>query len=259
MTAIRRCCLRCAVPGLEPQFRRQRVPDFSSRRKKVSQAPHHVETVFERFPAKRGLRAPNWPALRPSYRPQSGTDDGRGRNRIEITICGRGGHAPIRTCRSIRCCRGPHSHRGAKHRRAQRWPRPVSAVPVQAAILRFSVTPGVKRPDGTVRTFQHSVQVLIEHRLKTWSSHRQTFGRRGTLKYTGLPGHDQPCTTKYDTPCSGRRTVGPSMSCGKMRPSMALRIFHSSASQAWLLFAPGSGNGQGNCSCITLDMISTTR
>ena len=126
--------------------------------------------LFKRFPVEEVYALHNWPALEPG---RFGLNPGpmmASADRIEITICGKGGHAahPHRAIDPVVVA--AHIVTAAQTIVAR------NVAPLQAAVLSlcsihagnpgaFSVIPREAKLVGTVRTFSADVQNLIEERL----------------------------------------------------------------------------------------------
>lgn len=130
-----------------------------------------ADGLFTRFPADEVYALHNWPGLPPG---KIGLNPGpmmAAADRVKITLCGRGGH-------------GAHPHltvdpvlMAGQLITAVQSIIARNVAPLDAAVLSlcavqagnleaFSVVPREARLTGTVRSFQHSVQETIEHRLR---------------------------------------------------------------------------------------------
>src|SRR6185369_16633078 len=145
--------------------------------------------LFERFPCEQIFALHNWPALPPG---QIGVTPGpamAAADRIEITIDGRGGH-------------GAHPHAAidpvliaahiitAAQSIVSRNVSPLDTAVVSICSMTagnpgaMSVIPAHAKLVGTVRTFRHTTQDMIERRLhELVPSIAAGFGATATVKY----------------------------------------------------------------------------
>lgn len=145
--------------------------------------------LFERFPANEVYALHNWPGLPAGH---IGLNPGpmmAAADRVEIVISGRGGHAahPHLTVDPVLIA--GHIITAAQSIVAR------NVAPIEAAVVSlcslsaghpgaFSVVPREARLVGTIRTFQYSVQTLIEQRLADLvQSVARAFGGEATVEY----------------------------------------------------------------------------
>ncbi|HXF44602.1 MAG TPA: M20 aminoacylase family protein [Burkholderiaceae bacterium] len=145
--------------------------------------------LFERFPANEVYALHNWPGLPAGH---IGLNPGpmmAAADRVEIVISGRGGHAahPHLTVDPVLIA--GHIITAAQSIVAR------NVAPIDTAVVSlcslsaghpgaFSVVPREARLVGTIRTFQHSVQTLIEQRLaELVQSTARAFGGEASVKY----------------------------------------------------------------------------
>jgi hippurate hydrolase len=145
--------------------------------------------LFQRFPANEVYALHNWPGLPAGH---IGLNPGpmmAAADRVEIVISGRGGHAahPHLTVDPVLIA--GHVITAAQSIVAR------NVAPIDTAVVSlcslsaghpgaFSVVPREARLVGTVRTFQHSVQTLIEQRLtELVQSTARAFGGEASVKY----------------------------------------------------------------------------
>ena len=145
--------------------------------------------LFERFPANEVYALHNWPGLPAGH---IGLNPGpmmAAADRVEIVIGGRGGHAahPHLTVDPVLIA-GPIIT--AAQSIVARNVAPIDTAVVSLCSLSaghpgaFSVVPREARLVGTIRTFQHSVQTLIEQRLaELVQSTARAFGGEASVKY----------------------------------------------------------------------------
>src|SRR5215467_2644846 len=145
--------------------------------------------LFERSPANEVYALHNWPGLPAGH---IGLNPGpmmAAADRIEITVCGRGGHAAHPQLSVDPVLIAGHIITAVQSIVARNVApidtAVVSLCAVQAGNLgAFSVIPREARLIGTVRTFQHSIQTMVEHRLRDIvQSTAKAFGGEATLKY----------------------------------------------------------------------------
>lgn len=145
--------------------------------------------LFQRFPANEVYALHNWPGLPAGH---IGLNPGpmmAAADRVEIVISGRGGHAahPHLTVDPVLIA--GHIITAAQSIVAR------NVAPIDTAVVSlcslsaghpgaFSVVPREARLVGTVRTFQHSVQTLIEQRLtELVQSTARAFGGEASVRY----------------------------------------------------------------------------
>lgn len=145
--------------------------------------------LFDRFPVQTIYAMHNWPAMRPGT---VGLNDGAmmaAADRITIQITGRGGH-------------GAHAYQTvdvllvaahlitAVQSIVSRNVRPIDSAVVSLCAMQagdlgsFSVLPGAATLVGTVRTFDHAVQAMVERRLhELCSAVGMAFGAAVAMEY----------------------------------------------------------------------------
>ena len=127
--------------------------------------------LFERFPVQSVYAMHNWPAMKPGT---VGLNDGAmmaAADRITIHITGRGGHGahPYQTVDVLLVAAHLIT---AVQSIVARNVRPIDSAVVSLCAIQagdlgaFSVLPGEATLVGTVRTFDHAVQALVERRLQ---------------------------------------------------------------------------------------------
>jgi len=145
--------------------------------------------LFTRFPADEVYALHNWPALPAGH---IGLNPGpmmAAADRIEITISGRGGHAAHPHLTVDPVIIAAHIITAAQSI-VSRNVAPIDAAVVSLCSLQaghpgaFSVVPREAKLVGTVRSFQHSIQELIEKRLvELAQSTARAFGGEASVRY----------------------------------------------------------------------------
>ncbi len=211
--------------------------------------------LFERFPANEVYALHNWPGLPPGH---IGLNPGpmmAAADRIEITIRGKGGHAAhphltvdpvliaghiITACQSI----------------VARNVAPIDAAVVSLCAVQaghpgaFSVIPREARMIGTVRTFQHSIQTMVEQRLtEIVQSTARAFGGEATLKYERVYPATINHAPQYEHALHvAEELVGRDHVIRQMPPSMGAEDFSFMLQVKPGCYARlGQGAGDGGC------------
>lgn len=213
--------------------------------------------LFTRFPCDEVYALHNWPGLPAGH---IGLNPGpmmAAADRIEIAICGRGGHAahPHLTVDPVLIA--GHIITAAQSIVAR------SIAPIDAAVVSlcsleagnpgaFSVIPREAKLVGTVRAFQHSIQEAIEQRLtELVESTARAFGGEATVRYERIYPATINHAPQYEHACKvADELVGHDRVTRQMPPSMGAEDF------AFMLHArpgcyarlgQGSASGAGNC------------
>ena len=211
--------------------------------------------LFERFPANEVYALHNWPGLPAGH---IGLNPGpmmAAADRIEITICGKGGHAAHPQLSIDPVLIAGHIITAAQSIVAR------NVAPIDTAVVSlcavqaghpgaFSVIPREARIIGTVRTFQHSVQSLVEHRLRDLvESTAKAFGGEATLKYERVYPATINHAPQYDHALHvAEDLVGREHVVRHMPPSMGAEDFSFMLQAKPGCYARlGQGSGQGSC------------
>jgi hippurate hydrolase len=211
--------------------------------------------LFERFPANEVYALHNWPGLPVGH---IGLNPGpmmAAADRIEITISGKGGHAahphlsvdPILIAGQIIT---------AAQSIVARNVAPIETAVVSLCAVQaghpgaFSVIPREARLIGTVRAFQHSIQTMIEHRLREIvQSTARAFGGEGTLKYERVYPATINHAPQYDHALHvAEDLIGRDHVVRQMPPSMGAEDFSFMLQVKPGCYARlGQGMGEGSC------------
>jgi len=211
--------------------------------------------LFERFPANEVYALHNWPGLPAGH---IGLNPGpmmAAADRIEITICGKGGHAAHPHLSVDPVLIAGHIITAAQSIVAR------NVAPIDTAVVSlcavqaghpgaFSVIPREARIIGTVRTFQHSVQSLIEHRLRDLvESTAKAFGGEATLRYERVYPATINHAPQYDHALHvAEDLVGREHVVRHMPPSMGAEDFSFMLQAKPGCYARlGQGSGQASC------------
>jgi hippurate hydrolase len=211
--------------------------------------------LFERFPANEVYALHNWPGLPPGH---IGLNPGpmmAAADRFEITICGRGGHAahPHQTVDPVLIAGHIIT---AVQSVVARNVAPIDTAVVSLCAVQaghpgaFSVIPREARLIGTVRTFQHSIQTLIEHRLNELvQSTAKAFGGEATLKYERVYPATINHAPQYDHAVHvAEDLVGRDHVVRQMPPSMGAEDFSFMLQAKPGCYARlGQGTGESGC------------
>jgi hippurate hydrolase len=212
--------------------------------------------LFERFPANEVYALHNWPGLPAGH---IGLNPGpmmAAADRIEITISGRGGHAAHPHLSVDPVLIAGHIITAVQSVVAR------NVAPIDTAVVSlcavqaghpgaFSVIPREARLIGTVRTFQHSIQTLVEHRLtELVQSTARSFGGEAKLKYERVYPATINHAPQYEHAAHvAEDLVGRDHVVRQMPPSMGAEDF-----SFMLQVKPGCyarlGQGTGEASCF---------
>jgi hippurate hydrolase len=211
--------------------------------------------LFQRFPANEVYALHNWPGLPAGH---IGLNPGpmmAAADRVEITISGRGGHAAHPHLSVDPVLIAGHIITAAQSIVARNV-APIDAAVISLCALQaghpgaFSVIPREARLIGTVRTFQHSIQTMIEQRLADLvQATAQGFGGTATVKYERIYPATINHAPQYDHALHvAEELVGREHVVRHMPPSMGAEDF------AFMLQAKpgcyarlGQGTGDGGC------------
>jgi amidohydrolase len=211
--------------------------------------------LFERFPANEVYALHNWPGLPAGH---IGLNPGpmmAAADRIEITICGRGGHAAHPQLSVDPVLIAGHIITAVQSVVAR------NVAPIDTAVVSlcavqaghpgaFSVIPREARLIGTVRTFQHSIQTMVEHRLQEIvHSTAKAFGGEATLKYERVYPATINHAPQYDHAVHvAEDLVGRDHVVKHMPPSMGAEDFSFMLQAKPGCYARlGQGTGEGSC------------
>ena len=211
--------------------------------------------LFERFPANEVYALHNWPGLPAGH---IGLNPGpmmAAADRIEITICGRGGHAAHPQLSVDPVLIAGHIITAVQSIVAR------NVAPIETAVVSlcavhaghpgaFSVIPREARLIGTVRTFQHSIQTMVEHRLHDIvHSTAKAFGGEATLKYERVYPATINHAPQYDHALHvAEDLVGRDHVVRHMPPSMGAEDFSFMLHARPGCYARlGQGAGEGTC------------
>jgi amidohydrolase len=213
--------------------------------------------LFTRFPADEVYALHNWPGLPVGH---IGLNPGpmmAAADRIEITIGGKGGHAahPHLTVDPVVIAAQIIT---AAQTIVARNVAPIDAAVVSLCCVQagnpgaFSVVPREAKLIGTVRTFQHSVQDLVEARLRVLvESTARAYGGEGHLKYERVypatinhaPQYDHAVRVAEDL--VGRERVARNMPPSMGAEDFAFMLHAKPGCYARLGQAPADGKGSG--------------
>jgi hippurate hydrolase len=212
-----------------------------------------ADGLFARFPADEVYALHNWPGLPPGHIGMNPGPMMAAADRVDITICGKGGHGahphmtvdPVLVAGHVITAAQSIVARNVAPLEAA----VVSLCAVQAGHLNaFSVVPREAKITGTVRAFKHSVQDQIEARLKTLiESVAAAFGATAEVKYQRLYPATINHRPQYEFAASiAEELVGREQVVRNMPPSMGAEDF------AFMLQAKpgcyarlGQGGGEG--------------
>ncbi|HTT10931.1 MAG TPA: M20 aminoacylase family protein [Burkholderiaceae bacterium] len=211
--------------------------------------------LFERFPANEVYALHNWPGLPAGH---IGLNPGpmmAAADKIEITICGRGGHAAHPQLSVDPVLIAGHIITSVQSIVAR------NVAPIETAVVSlcaiqaghpgaFSVIPREARLIGTVRTFQHSIQTMVEHRLREIvHSTAKAFGGEATLKYERVYPATINHAPQYDHAVRvAEDLVGRDHVVRQMPPSMGAEDFSFMLQAKPGCYARlGQGTGEGSC------------
>jgi hippurate hydrolase len=212
-----------------------------------------ADGLFTRFPADEVYALHNWPGLPPGHIGMNPGPMMAAADRLEISICGKGGHGahphmtvdPVLVAGHVITAAQSIVARNVAPLEAA----VVSLCAVQAGHLNaFSVVPREAKITGTVRAFKHSVQDQIEARLKTLiESVAAAFGAMAEVKYQRLYPATINHRPQYEFAASiAEELVGREQVVRNMPPSMGAEDF------AFMLQAKpgcyarlGQGGGEG--------------
>jgi hippurate hydrolase len=212
-----------------------------------------ADGLFTRFPADEVYALHNWPGLPPGHIGMNPGPMMAAADRVDITICGKGGHGahphmtvdPVLVAGHVITAAQSIVARNVAPLEAA----VVSLCAVQAGHLNaFSVVPREAKITGTVRAFKHSVQDQIEARLETLiESVAAAFGATAEVKYQRLYPATINHRPQYEFAASiAEELVGREQVVRNMPPSMGAEDF------AFMLQAKpgcyarlGQGGGEG--------------
>jgi amidohydrolase len=188
--------------------------------------------LFQRFPADEVYALHNWPNLPAG---QIGLNDGpmmAAADRVEITVCGRGGHGAHPHLTVDPVVAAAHIIIAAQSIVAR------NVAPLDNAVLSlcavqtgnlgaFSVVPREARIAGTVRSFRTEVQALVEERLtELVESTARAFGAEGRTLYERIYpatiNHREQARAAGDV---AEQLVGPANVVRDIPPSMGAEDF----------------------------------
>jgi hippurate hydrolase len=214
--------------------------------------------LFTRFPADEVYALHNWPGLPAGH---IGLNPGpmmAAADRIEITISGKGGHAahphltvdPVVIAAQII---------NAAQTIVSRNVAPIDAAVVSLCSVQagnpgaFSVVPREAKIAGTVRSFQHSIQDMIEARLTDLvQSTARAYGAEGRVRYERIYPATINHAPQYEHAARvAEELVGREHVVRNMPPSMggedfAFMLHAKPGCYARLGQGPVDGKGQGN-------------
>jgi len=211
--------------------------------------------LFERFPANEVYALHNWPGLPAGH---IGLNPGpmmAAADRIEITICGRGGHAAHPHLSVDPVLIAGHIITAVQSIVARNV-APIDTAVVSLCAIQaghpgaFSVIPREARIIGTVRAFQHSIQTMVEQRLNDIvHATAKAFGGEATLKYERVYPATINHAPQYDHALHvAEDLIGRDHVIRQMPPSMGAEDFSFMLQAKPGCYARlGQGMGEGSC------------
>lgn len=213
--------------------------------------------LFERFAVQSVFGMHNWPALPPGTIGLNSGPMMAAADRVRIEITGRGGHGahPYQTVDPVLVAAHIIT---AVQSIVSRNVKPVDSAVISLCAMQagdldvMSVVPGSATLAGTVRTFKHEVQALVERRLhELCSAVAQGFGASARVTYERL----YPATV--NTPAQAQfagdvaeRLVGADRVVRDLEPSMGAEDFSFMLRVkpgAYLRLGQGVPDGPGSC------------